>query len=74
MFHVTFVCYSLNFIGCQSDMKGKFSKIFKHLLTKAFRGMKLKLGIHAYGISLSIVYVFIVIVNLACLYSNFMFP
>ena len=50
---------SLYSFGCYSNVKGKFSKKYSKIFSsEAVRGMKLKLCIHAYDISLYKVCVF----------------
>ena len=50
---------SLNLIGYHGNIKGKFSKKYSKIFSsEAIRGMKLKLCIHVYDISLYINYVF----------------
>ena len=44
---------SLNLIGCHGNIKGKFSKKYSKLFSsEIIRGMKVKLCIHVYDISL----------------------
>ena len=74
MFLTTFV-QIVELIGCRGDMKGQFSKTYsKLLLSETTRGMKLKLGIHACGVSCSIACVLLSMSNCFRCYVTLKFP
>ena len=57
MIHMNFV-QSLYFIGCYSNINGKFSENYSKFFSSEAMGMMLKFSIHVYDISLYISCVF----------------
>ena len=74
MIHMNFI-KTLNLIGCHGNIKGKFSKKYSEIFSsEAVRGMKLKLCIHVYDISLYINCVFLLLLHMwFCCYGNLCF-